>query len=164
PAGVRRRPVPGAVAGAGARPQRGPPPARGGARPAARRPRAVRPSRAAAARQPGVGCRPLRRGRPAAAGVPGGQRRGAARSGGACRWLAYTNTRLEATCTAERRALAVFVEQWAPGWRAFVDGQPAPLERANLVMRAVAIPPGPHVVALRYQGPGLAAGEGISAV
>jgi hypothetical protein len=33
-----------------------------------------------------------------------------------------------------------------PGWVAWVDGRPVPIERADVVLRAVAVPPGEHVV------------------
>jgi uncharacterized membrane protein YfhO len=44
---------------------------------------------------------------------------------------------------------------YARGWRATVDGQPAALLRADGRHRAVAIPPGRHIVALRYEPPWL---------
>jgi uncharacterized membrane protein YfhO len=37
-----------------------------------------------------------------------------------------------------------------PGWRAFVDGQPRPIRRANYSFRAVALPPGEHEVRFVY--------------
>jgi len=38
-----------------------------------------------------------------------------------------------------------------PGWRAYVDGQPYPWERADGFLRAVALPPGDHTVTFTYQ-------------
>jgi uncharacterized membrane protein YfhO len=45
----------------------------------------------------------------------------------------------------------VSVDAWAPGWRAFVDGDPAEVLRANAVFRAVAVPAGRHVVEMVYR-------------
>lgn len=42
-------------------------------------------------------------------------------------------------------------DRWHPDWRVTVDGQPAELLRANLVMRAVQVPAGKHTVEFRYQ-------------
>jgi hypothetical protein len=48
-------------------------------------------------------------------------------------------------------AAVVVTDAWYPGWEASVDGSPAPVLRANLALRAVAVPPGPHRVELRYR-------------
>ncbi|HEX7596832.1 MAG TPA: hypothetical protein VF518_01385, partial [Polyangia bacterium] len=45
---------------------------------------------------------------------------------GTCTLDQYANNRLQAHCQLEKPALAVFVEQFAEGWHATVDGQPAP--------------------------------------
>jgi hypothetical protein len=83
-------------------------------------------------------------------------------SGRACRLIAYANTRIEATCTALTASLAVFVEQFADGWSATVDGQPATILRANLVMRAVPLPPGEHRIVLAFSPPGLGRALAVS--
>jgi hypothetical protein len=77
---------------------------------------------------------------------------------GTCRLDSYADNRLQATCQVQRPALAVFVEQYAKGWRATLDGQPAPIVRANLIMRAVAVGPGEHKIAMEFKTPGLRAG------
>lgn len=46
---------------------------------------------------------------------------------------------------------------WAPAWQARVDGRPAPVERANLLFRAVAVPAGRHAVELACRPRGLVA-------
>jgi hypothetical protein len=48
-------------------------------------------------------------------------------------------------------AWVVLMDTHFPGWSATVDGRPAPILRANLVGRAVVVPPGTHTVAFRYR-------------
>jgi hypothetical protein len=67
----------------------------------------------------------------------------------------FENTRITALCSAPSPSLAVFVEQFDSGWRAEVDGKSTPIERANLLVRAVALPAGSHRIELRYHTPGL---------
>lgn len=81
---------------------------------------------------------------------------------GHCQLSAYANTRVEADCETGRAALAVFLEQYDAGWSATVDGQPAPLLRANLTMRAVPITAGRHHVVLTFAPPGLRTGLVLS--
>ena len=81
---------------------------------------------------------------------------------GECHLESYANSRLVAECTASERGLAVFVEQYARGWQATVDGSPARLLRANLLMRALPLDVGRHRIVLEYHTPGLAAGGLIS--
>jgi hypothetical protein len=50
----------------------------------------------------------------------------------------------------------------ARGWRAQVDGVPAPVLRANGKHRAVAVNAGRHQVVLRYEPPGLVAGVAVT--
>jgi hypothetical protein len=77
---------------------------------------------------------------------------------GTCVLDSYSNNRLQATCQVQRPALAVFVEQYHKGWHATVDGQPVPILRANLIMRAVALQPGEHRIAMEFTTPGLRLG------
>lgn len=51
-----------------------------------------------------------------------------------------------------------------PAWKAYVDNKPAKLYVADHALRAVAIPPGEHVVELRYESAALQAGLSITAV
>jgi hypothetical protein len=49
----------------------------------------------------------------------------------------------------------VLLDGFDPGWRARLDGEPAPVLRANAVFRAVAVPEGRHRVELVYRPRGL---------
>lgn len=47
-------------------------------------------------------------------------------------------------------------------WSATMDGQPAPLEPANIAYQSLDVPPGKHTVELRYRNPLIAVGALIS--
>ena len=57
---------------------------------------------------------------------------------------------------------AVLTEGYDPGWRATVDGLRAPVLRANLLFRAVAVPAGRHAVEMVYRPRGLLFGGILS--
>jgi hypothetical protein len=59
-------------------------------------------------------------------------------------------------------AYLVVRDSYARGWRAGVDGVPAPILRANGKHRAVAVPAGKHEVVMRYEPPGLWIGIGLT--
>ncbi|MFN0071009.1 MAG: YfhO family protein [Chloroflexota bacterium] len=61
-------------------------------------------------------------------------------------------------------ALLVLSDPWFPGWFVEIDGQHAPLLRANIHFRAVAVPGGRHDVRFVYDPATLKLGAGISAV
>jgi hypothetical protein len=82
--------------------------------------------------------------------------------GGECHLTSFRNARLSADCTGPSPGVVVFVEQYARGWQATIDGQRAPILRANLLMRALSVSPGRHHIELWYVPPGLDTGEVIS--
>ena len=45
----------------------------------------------------------------------------------------------------------LLADVWYPGWRAWVDGEPVDVLRANYLFRAVEVPAGAHHVEFRYQ-------------
>jgi hypothetical protein len=67
-------------------------------------------------------------------------------------------------CRAAHPGYAVLVEEWTEGWTAAVDGHPAPIERADVVLRAVAVPAGEHRVEMHYRTPGLRLGAWLALV
>jgi hypothetical protein len=52
----------------------------------------------------------------------------------------------------------VLADAFDPGWRATVDGAPAPVLRANVAFRAVPVPAGRHLVEMVYRPDGLLPG------
>jgi hypothetical protein len=54
------------------------------------------------------------------------------------------------------------LESWDPGWRATVNGRPAPIYRADFLFLAVPVPAGPCDVRLTYRPPGFTEGAGAS--
>jgi hypothetical protein len=63
---------------------------------------------------------------------------------------------------AEGPSLLVVQDAWWPGWRAEVDGRPAELLAADLLVRAVPWPAGRHRLELIYDPPELATGLAVS--
>lgn len=55
---------------------------------------------------------------------------------------------------SEKEAVLMTTEVAYPGWRAWIDGQEAPLLRANFIQRAVQVPAGTHLVTMRFDPKG----------
>ena len=70
--------------------------------------------------------------------------------------------RLDAELSAD--GYVVLVDGHDPGWRVRVDGRPAPLVRANVAFRAVAVPAGRHVVDMVYRPTAALAGLVVSGI
>jgi hypothetical protein len=64
--------------------------------------------------------------------------------------------------TATGPGYLVLTDAYYPGWSAAVDGQPATIHRADIMFRAVVLPPGEHVVEFRYAPLSVTAGLWIS--
>jgi hypothetical protein len=64
---------------------------------------------------------------------------------------------------AEKPGVVVLVDAWDPGWRAWVDGRPTVVLRANGAFRAVAVAAGRHVIEMRYRPWPVLAGLCLSA-
>jgi len=65
---------------------------------------------------------------------------------------------------AERNRLLVVNEGLVDGWRAYLDGSPVRLFRANYLVQGVVVPPGPHTVRLAYEPKAFVVGAIISAI
>jgi hypothetical protein len=70
---------------------------------------------------------------------------------GTVRILLYENTNIEIEADAPSGGFVVLNDVWHPWWRASVDGKPVDILKANVLFRAVAVPPGKHIVRFRFE-------------
>jgi hypothetical protein len=70
---------------------------------------------------------------------------------GTARMTAYHNTEITITADSPDGGFVVLNDVWQPWWFARVDGVDAPLLRANVLFRAVAVSPGQHIVTFSFE-------------
>ncbi len=78
--------------------------------------------------------------------------------------VGYAPETVTVAVTTDQPGYLVLADAYYPGWQATVDGQPAPIERANYAFRAVAVPAGSHTVQFRFDPPVWKVGLTVSAV
>lgn len=64
--------------------------------------------------------------------------------------LRYDDARVELHTQVREKSCLILADQAYPGWRATVDGEPAPILRADGLFRALILGPGEHIVAFEY--------------
>ena len=74
----------------------------------------------------------------------------------------YEDTRVVIKATAMAPGLLVLGDQHYPGWQAYLNGQPAPIVRTNLLFRGVQVPPGEHEIVFEFVPQSLRVGLVIS--
>ncbi|MBZ5618436.1 MAG: YfhO family protein [Acidobacteriia bacterium] len=82
--------------------------------------------------------------------------------GGRAEPAVWIPERREFLVGSERGGRFVLVEQFFPGWKAFLDGHPAGIERWDGAFQAVQVPPGEHRVAFEFRPMSLRIGAAIS--
>jgi membrane protein YfhO len=92
----------------------------------------------------------------------GHEERAAARAG-ATRILELRHDRVRIAADLERPGYVVLVDTYDPGWKATVDGQGAPVLRANTAFRAVPVAAGRHLVEMVYRPLSVIVGAALSA-
>ena len=82
-----------------------------------------------------------------------GRRRPAPRRAGpaSARIVSYRNTEVVLEADSPDGGWVVLNDLWHPWWFAEVDGRPAEILRANVLFRAVAVPPGRHTVRFTFR-------------
>jgi hypothetical protein len=87
---------------------------------------------------------------------------GGGASPGRARITANERERVVVETDASRAALLILGDSWFPGWKATVDGEPAPIHRVDYVIRGVSVPAGSHRVEFRYEPASVRAGFAVS--
>jgi hypothetical protein len=85
-------------------------------------------------------------------------------SGGEARIVRDAPEQVEVAAELPAPGYLVLTDAWYPGWRVTVDGVPAPLLRADLFFRAVALEPGAHRVVFTFRPMSLRWGLALSAL
>jgi hypothetical protein len=80
--------------------------------------------------------------------VPAEQESG--RAPGTARLVFYHNTDITIEAQSPQGGYVVLNDVWQRWWRVEVDGKAADMLRANVIFRAVAVPPGQHVVRFTF--------------
>ena len=75
----------------------------------------------------------------------------APRPPGQARIVSYRNTEVVVEADSPDGGWVVLNDLWHPWWFAEVDGKAAEMLRANVLFRAVAVPPGRHVVRFTFR-------------
>jgi hypothetical protein len=73
------------------------------------------------------------------------------RAPGTARILSYRNTEVVIEAQSPAGGYVVLNDVWFPWWMAEVDGRKVPLLRANVIFRAVEVPPGRHTVRMTFR-------------
>jgi hypothetical protein len=76
--------------------------------------------------------------------------------------MSYASDRIQLTARSSAPGLVVLSDTYDAGWRAYVDGEPAPVLVANYALRGVPMPAGEHTIELRYEPRSLTVGLAIS--
>jgi len=82
--------------------------------------------------------------------APSGLAVGSARRPGTARIVRYANTEVDVAVDAPDGGLLLLNDAWHPWWRATLDGRPVEILRADVIFRAVALPPGAHEVRFTF--------------
>lgn len=81
---------------------------------------------------------------------------------GSVRWTSDGLNEMALEVSSDRPALLVISENWFPAWHATVNGEEAPVLRADVSLRAVPVPPGSSRVVLSYRSGLVRASLGVS--
>jgi hypothetical protein len=65
-------------------------------------------------------------------------------------FISERNNRLQLLVEAKEDSLLVLSDTYFPGWKAYLDGNPVKIFRANYNFRAVSLPPGKHEIKFVY--------------
>lgn len=76
----------------------------------------------------------------------------------------YEDSAVTMTTSSNSPAVLVLTDTYYPGWKAWIDGNEAPVLRANWTFRAIPVPQGNHTVVMRYEPESFFIGKIISMI
>ena len=74
----------------------------------------------------------------------------------------YEPQRVELTAKLDRPGLVILADTYYPGWQLTIHGRPAPILRANRLMRGAAVSSGEHTLVYTYEPASVRVGAIIS--
>jgi hypothetical protein len=83
--------------------------------------------------------------------LEGASTSGSRRRPGTVRILDYANTSVTIEANSPDGGWVVLNDIWQQWWFAGINGNPAPMLKANVLFRAVEVPPGRHTVVFRFE-------------
>ena len=78
--------------------------------------------------------------------------------------LDYNNNNFRFRASLKEPSMVFFSEIWYPAWKAYLDGKPAKIYRADYCFRALAVPAGIHEIMMEYDSDSFRAGKYFSLV
>jgi len=76
---------------------------------------------------------------------------GAGAEAGTVEWLSYAPKTIVQRTASKAPAVLLLNDRFDPGWKVWVDGKPAPVLRANFLVRGVYVPAGEHTVRWHFE-------------
>jgi hypothetical protein len=63
----------------------------------------------------------------------------------------YEENKVELNTTTNTKSILILLDNYYPGWNAYIDGKPTKVFRADYTFRAIVLPEGKHVVQFIYE-------------
>jgi hypothetical protein len=76
--------------------------------------------------------------------------------------LAYGPNKAKFRVQTSERVLFVLSDFFYPGWKGYLDGEPATLYRTDAIFRGMVVPPGTHELTMRFRPPSFRLGLGLA--
>jgi hypothetical protein len=76
----------------------------------------------------------------------------------------YFNRSIQIQASMATDGFLVLSEKYDPGWKAYVEGQPTRIYKANYTLQAIFLPKGQHIVTFAYQPTQFIVGFGITTI
>ena len=80
------------------------------------------------------------------------------------RQTAFDNDAIQYESNATGNHLAIFSEIFYKDWKAYIDGKPADIVKANYVLRGLVVPAGKHVIDFKFEPTAYLRGQTISRI